>query len=59
MDYSVVTKTFGRYGIFLRPEGIKELNNLTSNYLDEKIIQSLAIYAKDLQVEFLDANHVR
>ena len=48
MDYSVVTKTFGRYGIFLRPEGIKELNNLTSNYLDEKIIQSLAIYAKDL-----------
>ncbi|KAM3127027.1 hypothetical protein pb186bvf_020871 [Paramecium bursaria] len=60
------TKTFqfGANGLFcsdqnLRPEGIKELNNLTSNYLDEKIIQSLAIYAKDLQVEFLDANHVR
>ena len=48
MDYSIVTKTFSGYGIFLRPEGIRELNNLTSNYLDEKIIQSLAIYAKDL-----------
>ena len=48
MDYSLVTKTFGRYGIFLRPEGIKELHTLTSPYLDEKLIQSLAIYAKDL-----------